>query len=75
MTSSFDIFQIPAHTVTLACISSNVAMTNLITMMQSGNIKVGIAGGVELLSDVPIRYNRKVCFLLLRCSLKPKMSK
>ncbi|VDD91991.1 unnamed protein product [Enterobius vermicularis] len=51
--------EIPAHTVTLACISSNVAMTNLITMMQSGNIKVGIAGGVELLSDVPIRYNRK----------------
>lgn len=29
-------------------------------MIKSGGINVGIAGGVELLSDFPIRYNRKV---------------
>ncbi|KAK0420762.1 hypothetical protein QR680_014870 [Steinernema hermaphroditum] len=50
---------IPCNTVTLACISSNVAMTNLMDSMVAGNLQVGIAGGVELLSDVPIRHNRK----------------
>ncbi|MFH4976685.1 hypothetical protein AB6A40_003394 [Gnathostoma spinigerum] len=50
---------IPSHTVTMACISSNIAMTDIIGMIASGYIEVGIAGGVELLSDVPIRYARK----------------
>ncbi|CAB3402461.1 unnamed protein product [Caenorhabditis bovis] len=49
---------IPAHTVTLACISSNVAMTQGMGMLMTGNANAIIAGGVELLSDVPIRYNR-----------------
>ncbi|KHJ87215.1 acetyl-CoA C-acetyltransferase [Oesophagostomum dentatum] len=51
--------KIPCHTVTLACISSNVAMTTGMGMLATGNAKAIIAGGVELLSDVPIRYNRK----------------
>uniref|UniRef100_A0A1I7TL55 Thiolase_N domain-containing protein n=1 Tax=Caenorhabditis tropicalis TaxID=1561998 RepID=A0A1I7TL55_9PELO len=51
--------KIPAHTVTLACISSNVAMTTGMGMLATGNANAIIAGGVELLSDVPIRYNRK----------------
>lgn len=51
--------KIPAHTVTLACISANVAMTTAMGMLATGNAKAIIAGGVELLSDVPIRYNRK----------------
>lgn len=50
--------KIPAHTVTLACISSNVAMTTGMGMLATGNANAIIAGGVELLSDVPIRYNR-----------------
>ncbi|CAP27112.2 Protein CBG06885 [Caenorhabditis briggsae] len=50
---------IPAHTVTLACISSNVAITQGMGMLATGNANAIIAGGVELLSDVPIRYNRK----------------
>ncbi|KAJ1373587.1 hypothetical protein KIN20_036036 [Parelaphostrongylus tenuis] len=51
--------KIPAHTVTLACISANVAITTGMGMLATGNAKAVIAGGVELLSDVPIRYNRK----------------
>ncbi|KAH7689677.1 Thiolase [Aphelenchoides avenae] len=51
---------IPAHTVTLACISANMAATSVMGMLYSGYMDVGIAGGVELLSDFPIRYNRKV---------------
>ncbi|KJH53045.1 acetyl-CoA C-acetyltransferase [Dictyocaulus viviparus] len=45
--------------LTLACISSNVAITTGMGMLATGNAKAVIAGGVELLSDVPIRYNRK----------------
>lgn len=29
-------------------------------MIKVGAIETGIAGGVELLSDYPIRYNKKV---------------
>ena len=51
--------KIPCHTVTLACISSNVAMTDAMGMLSTGYANAVVAGGVELLSDVPIRYNRK----------------
>ncbi|KOB52228.1 Fatty acid beta-oxidation complex subunit beta, partial [Operophtera brumata] len=43
----------PSHTVTMACISSNQAITT-------------VAGGVEFMSDVPIRHSRKMRSLLLR---------
>lgn len=52
--------KIPAHTVTLACISSNVAITQAIGQIMSGESEVVIAGGVETMSDVPIRFNRQV---------------
>ena len=38
---------IPAHTVTQACISSNQAITSAIGYINSGMIDVAIAGGVE----------------------------
>ncbi|KAE9550916.1 hypothetical protein FO519_005878 [Halicephalobus sp. NKZ332] len=50
---------VPCNTVTLACISSNVAVTQVMGLLASGYCEAGIAGGVEFLSDVPIRYNRK----------------
>lgn len=57
--------RIPAHTVTLACISANVAITNAIGMITSGQSEVIIAGGVETMSDVPIRLSRPMRKLLL----------
>ncbi|CAJ0929128.1 unnamed protein product, partial [Mesorhabditis belari] len=51
--------KIPCNTVTLACISSNVAVTDAIGMLKSGYANAVVAGGVEFMSDVPIRYNRK----------------
>jgi len=51
---------VPCHTVTMACISSNQAITTCIGLLASGNCDIAIAGGVEFMSDVPIRYNRKV---------------
>ncbi|VDO13552.1 unnamed protein product [Brugia timori] len=65
---------IPAHTVTLACISSNVAITDVMNMLSAGYCNAGIAGGVELLSDVPIRYNRKVRSAFLSLDKAKKFS-
>ncbi|XP_058020695.1 trifunctional enzyme subunit beta, mitochondrial [Ahaetulla prasina] len=55
----------PAHTVTMACISSNQAMTTAYNLIVSGQMDVVIAGGVELMSDVPIRHSRKMRKILL----------
>lgn len=48
----------PAHTVTQACISANQAITTAIGYIKSGSIDTAIAGGVETMSDVPIRLSR-----------------
>merc|ERR1719223_796318 len=52
--------RIPAHTVTMACISANQAITTCLGMMAQGVYDVCIAGGVETMSDVPIRHSRKM---------------
>ncbi|XP_063388088.1 trifunctional enzyme subunit beta, mitochondrial [Cydia fagiglandana] len=56
----------PAHTVTMACISSNQAITTGIGMIAAGAYDIIVAGGVEFMSDVPIRHSRKMRSLLLR---------
>ncbi|KFV78637.1 hypothetical protein N308_04284 [Struthio camelus australis] len=50
----------PAHTVTMACISSNQAITTGVGMIAAGQCDVVVAGGVELMSDIPIRHSRKM---------------
>lgn len=50
----------PAHTVTMACISSNQAMTTAVGLIASGQCDAVVAGGVEFMSDVPIRHSRKM---------------
>lgn len=47
---------IPAHTVTMACISSNAAVTTGMGFIASGAGDVVLCGGVETMSDVPIRH-------------------
>eukprot|EP01134_Creolimax_fragrantissima_P008475 CFRG8475T1 len=49
---------VPSHTVSLACISSNVAINTAMQMIQLGNADICIAGGTETMSDVPIRLSR-----------------
>ena len=49
-----------ASTVTAACISANVAAQSITDQILAGRIDCGIAGGVELMSDVPIRFGRAV---------------
>ncbi|XP_033645202.1 trifunctional enzyme subunit beta, mitochondrial-like [Asterias rubens] len=52
--------KIPCHTVTLACISSNVAITSGMGMIMTDQGDSFIAGGVEFMSDVPIRHSRQM---------------
>lgn len=56
----------PSHTVTMACISSNVAISTCIGYMNSGVYDACIAGGVEFMSDVPIRHNRDMRAKMLK---------
>merc|ERR1719447_1772077 len=58
--------RIPAHTVTMACISSNQAITTCLGLMTASVYDVCIAGGVEFMSDVPIRHSRKMRQLLMK---------
>lgn len=60
--------KIPAHTVTQACISSNQAITTVMGAIAAGSIDCGIAGGVELLSDVPILFNRPARKLMVEAT-------
>ncbi|WP_069131966.1 acetyl-CoA C-acyltransferase [Rhodohalobacter halophilus] len=50
---------IPATTVSMACISSNVALTSAMNSIRLGHIEGAIVGGVEVMSDIPIRFRKK----------------
>lgn len=50
----------PAHTVTLACISANRAIADAALALASGRGDFAVAGGVELLSDVPPVFDKKM---------------
>lgn len=57
--------KIPGHTVTQACISSNQAITTAMGMIASNAYDGIVCGGVESMSDVPIRHSRKMRALML----------
>lgn len=50
---------LPATTLSMACISSNVAFTTAVNSMIAGETDAAIAGGVEVMSDIPIRFRKK----------------
>lgn len=52
--------RVPAHTVTMACISANRAIADGIQMIASGHADVVLAGGVETLSDIPVGFNKEM---------------
>ena len=57
---------IPGHTVSMACISAIQAVTSAMALLSTGQAEVALAGGVEVLSDQPIRYPRLVRQMLLK---------
>ena len=52
--------RVPASTVTMACISSSRAIADATLMLMAGQAEVALAGGVELLSDVPVGFKKEV---------------
>lgn len=58
----------PAHTVTMACISSNAAITTGMGLIATNTYDAIVAGGVEFMSDVPIRHSRKMRSLMLKAN-------
>ena len=50
----------PAHTVTLACISANVAISHGAALIGTGQASAVVVGGTETMSDVPIRFSREM---------------
>lgn len=52
--------RVPAYTVTMACISSNQAISSAADAIRTGQADVVVAGGTETLSDIPIRLKRNL---------------
>uniref|UniRef100_A0A7S3M7M8 acetyl-CoA C-acyltransferase n=1 Tax=Spumella elongata TaxID=89044 RepID=A0A7S3M7M8_9STRA len=51
---------VPSSTVTMACISSNLAITSGAEKILSGQADIIVAGGAETFSDVPIRFSKPI---------------
>lgn len=52
--------RIPAYTVAMAGISPSVGVANICDMIALGRLEMGIAGGTENFSDVPVRLSQNV---------------
>jgi acetyl-CoA acyltransferase len=59
---------IPAHTVNRACASASEAIAEVASTILQGHAEVGIAGGAESLSDVPILHSRRMTQILMQAS-------
>lgn len=60
--------KVPAHTVTMACISANQAVASGASMIKAGQADVIVAGGTETMSDVPIRFSKPIRQRLIKAS-------
>jgi len=49
---------VPCHTMTMACISSNASIAHASTLIEAGRASLAIVGGVDIMSDAPIRYSK-----------------
>lgn len=71
--------RVPAHTCTVACISSNMAISTACDMIRSGSAAAVLAGGVETFSDPDIKiskpYRRLIMELGVFKSRKTLLSK
>lgn len=59
---------VPAHTINRACASSNQAIADVASAIMMGHIDVGIAGGAESLSSVPILHSKGMANALVAAS-------
>ena len=56
---------IPAHTVNRACASANEAIAEVASAILQGHAEVGIGGGAESLSDIPILHSKRMTRILM----------
>ena len=66
---------IPAHTISQACISSARAVCSGAESILSGSSSLVLAGGVETFSDVPIRHSRNMRQFLISSPKEMKKGK
>ena len=59
---------IPAHTVNRACASANEAIAEVASSILQGHAEVGIGGGAESLSDIPILHSKRMTKILMQAS-------
>ena len=59
---------IPAHTVNRACASANEAIAEVASAILQGHAEVGIGGGAESLSDIPILHSKRMTRILMEAS-------
>jgi acetyl-CoA acyltransferase len=59
---------IPAHTVNRACASANEAIAEVASEILRGHAEVGIGGGAESLSDIPILHSKRMTRILMEAS-------
>jgi acetyl-CoA acyltransferase len=59
---------LPAHSVNRACASAMQAVADVALVIRDGQAQVGIAGGAESLSDVPILHSRRMARALVAAS-------
>ena len=59
---------VPAHTVNRACASANQAIADVALAILNGETTVGLAGGAESLSDIPILHSKRMARILMEAS-------
>jgi len=59
---------VPAYTVNSACASGNRAIVEVASEILQGNAEIGIAGGAESLSDVPILHSKRMAQAFVEAS-------
>ncbi len=59
---------IPSHSVSMACATSNQAITTAADMILQGHAEIVVAGGAESLSNVPILFSKKFADVLVKAS-------
>lgn len=52
--------EVPAHTVTMACVSANRAFHDGMLQIRAGQAEVVLSGGTDMLGDVPVGFPRDV---------------
>jgi len=59
---------VPGHAVNRACASANQAVADVASAILAGHAEVGVAGGAECLSDVPVLHSRNMARALAEAS-------